>query len=135
MCNRIVFTVSVRPLPVSVCSTSCVSLFYFLCQCFQECCLFLYCLHSLASQSNLLFGREEGLCWYCTFSLSRSLSTYLCLYIYIFISLCLAIPLSLFPTSHLLITCLHAVLPEIVSFIYGTPLLPAMSGRNQKFCQ
>lgn len=23
-------------------------------------------LHSLASQSNLLFGREEGLCWYCT---------------------------------------------------------------------
>lgn len=24
-------------------------------------------LHSLASQSNLLFGREEGLCWYCTF--------------------------------------------------------------------
>ena len=123
-------------------STSCVSLLYFLC---QSVVLPLSVFSGLLSLSLLppqlglsvqlalwQGGRSLLVLYFLALSLSIYLSLSLYISLYLFVSLSLSLSLSnLSPFDHLS----ACWLPEIVSFIYVTPLLPAVSGRNQKFYQ
>ena len=123
-------------------STSCVSLLYFLC---QSVLLPLSVFSGLLSLSLLppqlglsvqLALWQGGRSLLVLYFLALSRSIYLTLSLYISLHLFILLPLSLClsnlsPFDHLSARWLS----EIVPFICVTPLFPAVSGRNQKFCQ